>query len=69
MVVGDVVSDDGVVVSDGDDVGPLVSDDVVVDVVESGATTTGSGITGGGTPGGSVALGSLASTFTVRSCH
>src|SRR5262249_23472666 len=60
---------DGVVVSDGGDVGPLVSGDVVAGVVGPGATTTGSGIAGGGTPGGSVALASFASTFTVRSCH
>jgi hypothetical protein len=70
-----VVSDDEVVVSvdgvvgDVGDVEPLVSEDVAVDVPESGATTTGSGIGGGGAPGGRVALASLASTLTVSSCH
>jgi len=70
--VDDVVSDDEVGVSDEDEVEPLVADDVVVEVVEvsdPGATTTGSGIGGGGAPGGRVALASLASTFTVSSCH
>jgi hypothetical protein len=71
--VEEVVSDDEVAVSDEDEVELLVADEVVVEVVvevsDPGATTTGSGIGGGGAPGGRVALASLASTFTVSSCH
>jgi hypothetical protein len=69
VAVDDVVSDDEVAVSDDDEVELLVSDDVLVDVSDPGATTTGSGIGGGGAPGGRVALASFASTLTVRSCH
>jgi hypothetical protein len=68
LVVADVVSDDEVPVSDDGGV-KLLSDDVVVEVSDPGATTTGTGIGGGGSPGGSVALASLASTLTVNSCH
>ena len=58
LVDDGAVSDgeDDVVV--GDDVALSVSDDGMVAVLESGATTTGSGIGGGGTPGGRVAAAS-----------